>query len=888
MVRDLIADVLGRPVELDDDFIELGGDSLSAARLTARVGALLGAELSVLTVFEASTIADLVREIREAADASRPALRRVPRSDRMPVSFAQQRLWFLDQLEDASSVYNIPVVLRLTGEPDTEALRSAVADVVARHESLRTVITEADGTPAQTVLPPGTPVPFTALDVSADRLPAAVGAAVDHRFDLATRIPVAAWLLRCADGPEGPVSVFVLVIHHIAGDGWSQGPLLRDLSEAYAARRAGTAPAWPELPVQYADYAVWQRDFLGDPADPGSTAATQARYWKEALAGVPDQVGLPGDRPRPAVASRAGATVDVPIGPEIHARVVAAARAAGVSVFMMFHAALAGVLTRLGAGTDIPIGSPVAGRADEALDELVGFFVNTLVLRTDTSGDPTFGELLGRVRDTALSAYANQDVPFDHLVDVLNPRRSLAHHPLFQIMLVLQKDVEAGLALPGLDAVRELPPRTTARFDITVNLLERHTPDGAPAGLRCRVEYSTDLYDRSTIENLIRRWVRLVDAGAADQDRRLGEIDLLSPDERHLVLTRWNDTGAAPVPDVPVPVLFERQAARTPDAVAVVYEDRSVTYAELNAEANRLARRLVELGAGPERIVALMLPRSVEMVVALLAVMKSGAAYLPIDPEFPDDRVRYMLADADPVCLLTLSGVVAERQDTPDVPRLVLDDPGTAGSSHAYPGHDVTDADRTASLTTAHPVYVSYTSGTTGRPKGTVVPHRGVVNRLVWMIERYGLSSRDRVLQKTPYGFDVSAWEFFCTLASGATLVMARPGGHRDPEYVAGLIRRERITVAHFVPSMLRSFLNQSAPGDHPSLRAVFCSGEALTADLQTRFHSALSASLHNFYGPTEASIEVTAWDCPRSAPTGPPPIGAPITATRVYVLDRA
>ncbi|MEU0032291.1 amino acid adenylation domain-containing protein, partial [Streptomyces sp. NPDC006335] len=887
LVLDLIADVLGRPVDLDADFIDLGGDSLLAARLTARVGAVLGVELSVLTVFEAPTIAELVCEIREAADPARPALRRVPRSDRMPVSFAQQRLWFLHQLEDASPVYNIPTVLRLTGEPDAAALRRALADVVARHESLRTVFAEADGTPVQTVLGPGTPVPFTELDVSADQLPAAVGAAVDHRFDLAASIPVAARLLRCADGPEGPVSVLVLVIHHIASDGWSLGPLLRDLSQAYAARTAGAAPAWPELPVQYADYAVWQRDFLGDPDDPSSTIATQVRYWKEALDGVPDQVGLPGDRPRPAVASRAGATVDIPIGPEIHARVVAAARAAGVSVFMMFHAALAGVLTRLGAGTDIPIGSPVAGRDDEALDELVGFFVNTLVLRTDTSGDPTFAELLDRVRGTALSAYANQDVPFERLVDVLNPRRSLAHHPLFQIMLVLQKDVEAGLALPGLDAVRELPPRTTARFDITVNLLERHTPDGDPAGIRCRVEYSTDLYDRATIENLIRRWVRLVDAAAAEPDRTLDEIDLLSDDERHQVLEQWNDTQGR-VPDVPVPVLFERQVARTPDALAVVFGNQALSYAELNDRANRLARYLVELGAGPERIVALMLPRSVEMVVALLAVMKAGAAYLPIDPEYPDDRVRFMLTDAAPVCLLTTSDVLPAHPGAQGIPRLVLDDPDTVGTLRPYAGHDVVDADRTAALTTAHPVYVTYTSGTTGRPKGTVVPHRGVVNRLVWMIERYGLSPQDRVLQKTPYGFDVSAWEFFCTLASGATLVVARPGGHRDPEYIAGLIRRERITVAHFVPSMLRSFLNHSAPGDHPSLRSVFCSGEALTADLQAQFHSALPASLHNFYGPTEASIEVTAWDCPRSDPAGPPPIGAPITNTRVYVLDQA
>ncbi|TDV43067.1 non-ribosomal peptide synthetase, partial [Actinophytocola oryzae] len=852
----LFAEVLGLPeVGVADSFFDLGGHSLLATRLVSRVRAVFGVELSVRAVFEAPTVAGLAGRVGRAAGVRRPALAPVTRPGQVPLSFAQQRLWFLYRLRGPNPLYNVPLVIRMTGDLDTDAFAAALNDVVDRHEPLRTVLAEVDGTPVQQILAKVT-VPVPVVD---DRGPDLVAEAVHHSFDLATELPVRASLSRTGDG-----WVFVLVVHHVATDGWSMAPLSRDLSRAYAARVAGAEPDWPPLPVQYADYAVWQRELLGDLSDPDSRIAGQLDYWTSALAGLPEQVSLPGDRPRPSVATYEGASLGFDLTPAMHAQVADVARDCGASVFMVLQAALAGLLTRLGAGTDIPVGVPVAGRTDESLDALVGFFVNTLVLRNDTSGDPTFAELVARVRETALSAYANQDVPFERLVDVVSPQRSLAHHPLFQIMLVLQNNEDVTLDLPGVRAVRERVRARGSRFDLTFSLREHRGTDGGPAGMSGRVEYSTDLYDRGTVETLVARWLRLLDAVTGDTGRRPGGVDVMSDAERRRVLADWNDTAGEP-PVVPVPALFERQAARTPDAVAVVSDGEPVTYAELNARANRLARHLIGRGAGPERLVALRLSRSVEMVVAILAVLKSGAAYVPVDPEYPAERVRFMESDARPVCVVTAEDVHA----------------APAGLS----GTDVTDAERVGPLTVAGPAYVIYTSGTTGVPKGAVVTHAGLANRVTWMTGRYGFSGTDRVLQKTPYGFDVSVWEFLATLTSGATLVMARPGGHREPGYLVDVIRRERITILHFVPSMLREFLRNLDAGAVPTLRQVFCSGEALSGDLRDEFVAKVPAGLHNLYGPTEASIDVTAWDCGHGDGQAPP-IGAPITNTRVYVLD--
>ncbi|MEU0032351.1 amino acid adenylation domain-containing protein, partial [Streptomyces sp. NPDC006335] len=879
LLCELFAEVLGLPgVGVNDDFFELGGHSLLATRLVSRVRTALGVELSVRAVFEAPTVGRLARRVGRASGQTRPVLRPSRLPDQVPLSFAQQRLWFLHQLEGANPTYNVPIVLRLVGELDVDILRAALADVVGRHETLRTVYTEIDGTPVQTILSADVAVPLSVTDLESAGVREAVQRAATYAFDLADEIPLRASLFRVTDAGEW---VLALVAHHIATDGWSMAPLLRDLSRACAARAAGERPSWAPLPVRYADYAVWQRDLLGDLDDPDSAIAGQIAYWAQELAGLPEQVSLRGDRPRPAVASHDGAVTGTEIPAEVHARVVSLARTSGASVFMVLQAALAGLLTRLGAGTDIPVGSPVAGRTDEALDDLVGFFVNTLVLRTDTSGDPTFEELLARVRRTALSAYANQDVPFERLVDMLSPHRTLSHHPLFQIMLVLQNTTEATVELPGTTVFREQVTGLGSRFDLTFGLREIRGADGGPRGITVQLEYSTDLYDPQTADALLSRWVRLIDAVTADPGRRLSAVDLLTQAERRRLLVDWNDT-ARDVPVVPLPTLFEQQVVRTPDVVAVVFGDDSLSYAELNAGANRLARHLIRLGAGPERVVALAVPRSVDMVVALLAVLKSGAAYLPIDPGYPAERIRFLLDDTRPVCLLTTTGTLADEGAA-----LLLDDPGLARVLHAYDDHDLTDADRDVLLAPAHPAYVIHTSGTTGRPKAVAMPHGALVNLITATHAEPGSA---RTAQFTSLSFDVSAQEILSALLTGRTLCVPDEATRRDMTAFAAWLRANEVHEL-YAPNLVIDALCEAAERDHlalPDLRQVVQAGEALVVGLGLReFFRAGDVRLTNHYGPAETHV-VTAFPLPDDVSDWPErvPIGSPIANTRVYVLD--
>ncbi|MEU4411537.1 amino acid adenylation domain-containing protein, partial [Streptosporangium sp. NPDC023963] len=872
----VFADILDLPrVGADDNFFDLGGHSLLATRLISRVRALFGVEVPMRALFEAPTVAGLaLRLAGSEAGRRRPVPR--PRSGAVPLSYAQRRLWFLERLEGPSPLYNIPVALRLTGDLDPGVLRTALTDVITRHEVLRTVFGHVDGVPEQRVLAPEViDAPFLTREVADGELARAVAEQALRPFDLTEELPLRARLL--AVGPRE--HVLVLVVHHIAGDGWSLAPLARDISVAYTARAAGLAPEWEPLPVQYADYALWQREFLGEDGDAAGALHRQLDYWREALAGLPEELSLPADRPRPPVATHRGGTVQVHIEADLHRRLTDLARAEGVTMFMVLQAALATLLSRLGAGSDIPIGTSVAGRTDESLNDLVGFFVNTLVMRTDLSGDPTFRELLHRVRERTLDAFAHQDVPFERLVEDLAPTRSMARHPLFQTMLVLQNTAPASLDLPGVETRVLNPGDQPSKFDLDFQL--RETPGGGVTGA---VIYAADLFDHGTVEALAERFVRVLDAMAADPARPVAGIDLLTPAERHRILVEWNDT-AREVPAATLPELFQAQAARTPDATAVVFEGTELSYADLNARANRLARLLAGRGAGPEARVAVLLERSADLVVTLLAILKTGAAYLPVDPDHPAGRITGLLADAGPVLLVTTAAL--DPAGGGQVPRVVLDDPRLTTVLDGLPATDLADGDRTGPLLAGHPAYVIYTSGSTGRPKGVTLAHRGVVNRLAWMQHAYRLTPADRVVQKTPFGFDVSVWEFFWPLLEGAALVVARPGGHRDPAYLAELIQRERVTVAHFVPSMLRVFVADPAARGCASLRAVVCSGEALPADLRDRFHALLPIPLHNLYGPTEASIDVTAFTCePGAASGGVVPIGAPVWNTRAFVLD--
>ncbi|AWW43513.1 non-ribosomal peptide synthetase [Streptomyces cadmiisoli] len=900
----IYADVLRVPnVGIDDNFFDLGGHSLSATRLVSRIRSVLGTELTVRSVFEAPTVAALATRLTDMA--GRGTVRSAPvakqRPDRLPLSSAQHRMWLLGRVAGPSTAYNMPAVLRLVGPLDVAALATALDDVVAHHEVLRTVYPEVDGEPVQRILPPRSgQVPVVVEAVADGELSEAVAAATMRVFDLAEELPIRATVLRT--GPEE--SVLVLLLHHIASDGWSMGLLAHEVSRAYESRREGRSPHWEPLPVQYADYALWQQTSGAVGSGLGDGESSSLSYWRAQLADLPEQLALPVDRPRPVISTHRGGSTTLALDADLHARIVRLARERGVTIFMVVQAAVAALLSRLGAGEDIPLGTPVAGRTDDGLDRLIGLFVNTVVIRNDLSGDPTFTELVERVRTTALEAVVHQEVPFERLVEDLAPVRSMSRHPLFQIMVTVANVPRPQLELSGLDVDRMPLDEVPAKFDLEFEFTETFTTDGAPGGMTGEITFARDLLDPETAQDLAARLHRLLVDAVTDPDQPVSMLDVLSGGERARILVEWNDTDRL-VSAATLPGLFEAQVVRSPEAAAVVFEGVGLSYAELNARANRLARVLVDRGVGPESVVAVMLDRGVDLVVALLAVLKAGGAYLPVDPGYPDERIAQLLDEAGPVCVLTDRArsarvLAAGRRET-----VAVDDADFVRVLEAASVADLTDGDRRGRLLPGHPAYVMFTSGSTGRPKGVVVAHEGVVNRLAWMQEMCPINASDRVLQKTPFGFDVSVWEFFWPLLEGATLVVARPDGHRDPAYLAELISREQITVTHFVPSMLRVFLTEPAAANCGGLRAVVCSGEALPAELAARFGAVLpGVPLHNLYGPTEASVDVTAWTCNTDTDTDADadavavavavagmvtvPIGRPVWNTQVYVLDAA
>ncbi|MFD0563909.1 condensation domain-containing protein [Kitasatospora saccharophila] len=777
----------------------------------------------------------------------------------IPLSHAQRRLWFIDQLEGPSATYNIPVALRLDGALDTDALRAALQDVVGRHESLRTVVGEADGESGQRIVPPErAEVPFRCEQVAEADLDDRVAEASGHVFDLGAEIPVRGWVFSSA--PER--HVLLVLIHHIAGDGWSTRPLLRDLAAAYTARSQGRPPQWGELPVQYADYTLWQRELLGEEDDSGSLISRQSSYWTERLAGLPAELPLPVDRPRGSEPGYGSRVVDFRLSADAHARLNRLARDNRVTLFMVVQSALAALFTGLGAGTDIPVGTVVAGRTDNALDDLVGFFVNTLVLRTDTSGDPTFRELLARVRTTDLEAYAHQEMPFERLVEVLNPDRSTGRHPLFQTLLVLQNNDEGSLELPGVEASPWRTGRPPAKFDVTLGVVEEHGPGREPAGLSGGWVFAADLFDQDTARGIADRLVRLLEAFAADPDLRLSAAPLLAADEYRRIVHDWNDTGR-PLPAGLLPDLLDRQVRRTPDAPAVADGRAELTYAQLDAWTNRLARLLIRQGVGPETLVAVAVPRSVEMVVAVWAVLRAGAGYLPLDPELPGARRRALIEDARPAVLLTTGraagGGCADGPAADGPLRLLVEDaaplPGSGGAAARQTADSgpVTDADRLEPLLPGHPAYVIHTSGSTGRPKGVVVTHGNVAALAAWAGEGYGAHRLERVLATTSLSFDVSVFELLVPLVWGGRVEVL-------PDLLAlAELRGHTATHVGGVPSAFGVLPGGDAAGVAAGTAAL--AGEALTAGLARQVRAALpGAELVNLYGPTEATVYATAW----------------------------
>jgi amino acid adenylation domain-containing protein len=876
MLCGVFADVLGLDqVGAEDDFFALGGHSLLAVRLVSQIRSVLGAELAVRAVFDAPTPAGLAARLAGARPA-RAALGPRPRPERVPLSFAQQRLWFLAQLEGPSATYNLPVVLRLAGDLDAGALAAALADVAGRHEVLRTVFPAAEGQPYQHVLDPaGVAGELPVTEVVEADLAREIAAVTGQGFDLMAEVPLRVRLLRVAAG----VHVLVVVLHHIAGDGWSMGVLARDVSVAYAARCRDEAPGWVPLPVQYADYALWQREVLGEEDDADSLLAAQVGYWRQALAGAPEELALPADRPRPPVPSHRGRAAPVHVPADVHQELAALARSAGATMFMVVQAGLAVLLSRLGAGEDVPVGAAVAGRVDVALDELVGFFVNTLVLRTDVSGDPSFTELLGRVRECGLGALDHQDVPFERLVEVLAPARSLARSPLFQVMLTVQNNAPATLDLPGLRA-GGLPSGTgaAARFDLDLSVTETTDADGTPAGLRGTVTVAADLFDPATAGSIAGRLARVLAAVAADPLVPLHAVGVLDGAERQQVVTGWNDTAAAVPAAGGVGELIGAWAAEGPDVVAVACGGVWLTYGELERRAGALAGRLRGAGAGPEQVVGLCLDRGVEMVAAMVAVWKAGAAYLPLDPGYPAGRLAFMLADSRAALLVSRRqmGVAGELAawELPAAGVVWLDDPV------AEPAAPVVPAD--AGARAGQLAYVIYTSGSTGQPKGVAVGHGSVVNLVSALGPVLGAGPGVRVLQFASFSFDASVLDVAAVLAAGGTLVVATGAQRAEPALLAGLIAGAGVTAASVVPSLLGVL----DPAGVPGLSTVLSGAELLTATEAARW--AAGRRLVNTYGPTEATVMVTTVPVDVDGASGQaPPVGSPVANTRMYVLDQ-
>src|SRR5262245_57805118 len=866
----LFAEVLGlERVGIDDDFFALGGHSLLATRLISRIRSSLGVEVSIRSLFEAPTVAGLVERLGEAGVA-RAALRAVERPGEVPLSYGQRRLWFLERLEGGGGRYTIPLAVRLRGELDVGALEAALGDVVERHESLRTIFPERLGVARQEVLEgEAARVRLSVCGVSEGELAGALTAASQAGFDLSREVPLRAHLFALG----GREHVLLLVLHHIAGDGWSLGPLARDLSLGYGARLRGSAAAFAPLAVQYADYTLWQQAVLGDESDGGSVLGRQLSYWRDRLSGLPEQIALPSERVRPAVASYRGGSVEFGLSAELHGALLELARGQGASLFMVLQAGLAALLSRLGAGEDIAIGSPIAGRTDRALEDLVGFFVNTLVLRTDTSGHPSFRDLIGRVRASNLSAYSHQELPFERLVEALNPARSLAHHPLFQVMLALQNNAPAQLELEGLSVSVEPVAGASAKFDLSVSLAEERSADGSAGGLSGVMEYASDLFERASVEALAGRLVRLLEAAVAAPEVSIGRLDILSAAERHTILQGWNATERA-LPAATLPQLFAAQAAATPDAVAVVFEGEQLSYGELEVRANQLAHHLRARGVGAESVVGVCLERSLELVVALIAILKAGGAYLPLDPGYPRERLNFMLADAAAAVLLTQSGL-RERVEAPGVRRLELD--GEAAAIAAHPKSAPADTVAPHNL-----AYVIYTSGSTGTPKGVAVTHGGLSNVLLAIQEQVLLDRHDRLMAVTTIGFDIAALELFLPLITGAGLAIAPREIVKDPPALARTIEKTGSTILQGTPTLWHALTTNGAEGLQGLTMLV--GGEPLTDRLSLALRG-LGGRVTNLYGPTETTIwsAVMALD-DDDAQT--PPLGGPIWNTRIYVLD--
>jgi amino acid adenylation domain-containing protein len=878
-VEEVLAGVWAEVLRLErvgvtESFFDLGGHSLLATRVVSRIREVFEVELPLRALFEGPTVAELAGRVEEMRRAELPVLPPVvpvQRTASLPLSFAQERLWFIDRLEPGSAVYNIPMAWRLGGALDEAALERALGEIVRRHEALRTTFGVVDGSPVQVIAPFGgfaLPVEDLSALGEADREAAAGRRAAEEAlrpFDLAAGPLFRAALLRLGAGDH----VLLLSMHHVVGDGWSIGVLSREFTALYAAYRDGRESPLPELAVQYADYAVWQREQLV-----GEALDRQLAYWRERLSGAPELLELPADRPRPAVQTYRGASVPVELSPELLERLQALGRSEGATLYMTLLSAFQVLLGKYAGSEDVVVGSPIAGRTRREVEELIGFFVNALVLRTDLSGDPSFREVLGRVREATLGAYEHQEVPFEKLVAELQPERSLSHSPLFQVSFTLQNAGGGGGALPGLDVGGVDVAMEIAKFDLSLTLA------ATPQGLRGGLNYSTGLFERGTIDRMLGHLARVLEQVAADADVRLSRLALTGPAERSMVLEEWNRTERPYPRGVCVHELFEAQVRERPGAVALAWGDVELTYRALDARANQLANHLARLGVGPDARVGVLLERSAELVVSILAVLKAGGCYVPLDPGYPPERLRLMLADSS-VRVLISRGELAGMVEAGNLDIVHLDQAADALASESV------EAPRSGA-TAENLAYIVYTSGSTGKPKGVMVAHRHVV-QLVVETDYVRIRPGDRVAQASNASFDALTFEAWGAFLNGATLVGIPRDVLLSPPALREMLREERITTLYQTTALLNQ-LSREQPDIFAPLREVLFGGQASDADSVRRLLKAGGPQrLLHMYGPTETTawcsweqVEQVAEDALTVS------VGRATGNQRIYLLDSA
>ncbi|HWQ32046.1 MAG TPA: amino acid adenylation domain-containing protein [Blastocatellia bacterium] len=868
-------------VGAEDNFFELGGHSLLAAQLVSRIRSALQVELSLRDLFDAPTVAGLARTVdfirNSAQGVPAPPIRPVPREGELPLSFAQQRLWFLWQLEPDSPFYNIPSAVRLSGQLDVDALERSLNEVIRRHESLRTTVLTRDGKAVQVIAPELT-LHLPVEDLSA--LPDAQREAVARQraaeeaqltFDLERGPLIRARLLRLAEDEH----VALYTLHHIISDGWSMNLLIREIAALYAAFTSGAASPLAPLEIQYADFAHWQREWLRD-----EVLNAQLDYWKQQLGGAPALLELPTDRPRPPVQTYRGASLPFALTAELSQQLKELSRKEGVTMFMTLLAAFQVLLARYSGQDDISVGTPIAGRNRQETESLIGLFVNTLVLRTDLSGEPNFKELLRRVRETALGAYAHQDLPFEKLVDALQPERNLSYTPLFQVMFALQNLPMTAQSLPGLKLEMMEAEAPVAKFDLSLTMIE------SGERLTGEFEYNTDLFDAATIERLTAHFQTLLEAIVTNPEQSVARLPMLTADESRRILSEWNQTSAQTLPEQCVHQLFAAQAARTPDATAVICGNERLSYRELDERSTKLARHLKTLGVGPDVLVGLFIERSLALPVALLGILRAGGAYLPLDPAYPADRLAFMLKDSGIAVLLTQQHLKARLANVNSEIHLVCLDADwpliEAASAQPLPNE----------ATPENLAYVIYTSGSTGQPKGVMIEHRSLLNHNLAMIGSYGLQASDRVLQFASISFDVAAEEIFPAWLAGATVVL-RPDGMMTGSDLQQMIEREELTVINLPAPYWHEWVSELAAtkaAPPASLRLVVTGSDRVSAERYAVWKRLAGSRVAwmNAYGPTEATITATLYAPDEHLRPGAEiPIGKPVANTQLYILDK-